>query len=79
MTLEYAICSHAGFTDHEVLRNTARVQMNSRVNSPNLGRFLSVDPMLEFPTNIGFLTSLKYEYNRVGAASSALAVIQFLP
>ncbi|HKU17653.1 MAG TPA: RHS repeat-associated core domain-containing protein, partial [Candidatus Saccharimonadales bacterium] len=40
-----------GFTHQEMLDNVGIVHMNGRIYDPNLGRFLSVDPVFEFPTN----------------------------
>ncbi|HKU17656.1 MAG TPA: RHS repeat-associated core domain-containing protein [Candidatus Saccharimonadales bacterium] len=40
-----------GFTHQEMLDNVGIIHMNGRIYDPNLGRFLSVDPVFEFPTN----------------------------
>lgn len=52
-----------GFTNHEMLGKNARVHMNGRVYDPNLGRFLSVDPVFEFPTNTQSLNPYSYVLN----------------
>ena len=39
-----------GFTDHEMLNRTGFVHMNGRVYDPRLGRFVSPDPIVQFPT-----------------------------
>ena len=39
-----------GFTGHEHLDRTGFIHMNGRVYDPVLGRFLSPDPMVQFPT-----------------------------
>ena len=40
-----------GFTDHEFLQEQRIIHMNGRVFSPDIGRFLSVDPILQAPTS----------------------------
>ena len=40
-----------GFTDHEHLENTRLIHMNGRAYDFNLGRFLSIDPIIQFPEN----------------------------
>ncbi|WP_229814817.1 SpvB/TcaC N-terminal domain-containing protein [Shewanella hanedai] len=40
-----------GFTDHEHLADQELIHMNGRVYDYNVGRFLSVDPFLQFPEN----------------------------
>lgn len=52
-----------GFTHQEMLDNVALVHMNGRVYDPNLGRFLSVDPVFEFPTNTQSLNPYSYVLN----------------
>ncbi|MEQ8860347.1 MAG: RHS repeat-associated core domain-containing protein, partial [Pseudomonadales bacterium] len=49
--------SPRGFTDHEMLNRTGFVHMNGRVYDPRIGRFVSADPIVQFP---GFSQS----YNR---------------
>lgn len=39
-----------GFTSHEHLDRTGFIHMNGRVYDPLLGRFLSPDPFIQFPT-----------------------------
>jgi RHS repeat-associated protein len=39
-----------GFTSHEQLDRTGFIHMNGRVYDPVLGRFLSPDPFVQFPT-----------------------------
>jgi len=43
--------STRGFTGHEHLNETNLIHMNGRVYDYNLGRFLSVDPVIQFPEN----------------------------
>jgi RHS repeat-associated protein len=38
-----------GFTGREQLNNLSLAHMNGRVYNYNLGRFLSVDPVIQFP------------------------------
>ncbi|WP_139151823.1 RHS repeat-associated core domain-containing protein [Shewanella colwelliana] len=40
-----------GYTDHEHLNEQQLIHMNGRVYDYNVGRFLSVDPFLQFPEN----------------------------
>lgn len=40
-----------GYTDHEHLNEQELIHMNGRVYDFNIGRFLSVDPFLQFPEN----------------------------
>ncbi len=41
--------TRAGFTGHEQLDSTGLVHMNGRVYDPQLGRFLSADPLVDGP------------------------------
>ncbi|MGA9854688.1 MAG: RHS repeat-associated core domain-containing protein [Gammaproteobacteria bacterium] len=52
-----------GFTHQEMLDNVELIHMNGRVYDPNLGRFLSVDPVFEFPTNTQSLNPYSYVLN----------------
>ncbi|MGH8378508.1 MAG: RHS repeat-associated core domain-containing protein, partial [Gammaproteobacteria bacterium] len=52
-----------GFTHQEMLDNVGLVHMNGRVYDPSLGRFLSVDPVFEFPTNTQSLNPYSYVLN----------------
>jgi RHS repeat-associated protein len=52
-----------GFTDHEKLDGVGVVHMNGRVYDPQLGRFLSVDPVFQFPTNTQSLNPYTYVLN----------------
>ena len=52
-----------GFTHQEMLDNVNLIHMNGRVYDPNLGRFLSVDPIFEFPTNTQSLNPYSYVLN----------------
>ncbi len=62
MTADRAV-THRGFTGHEMLDNVGLVHMNGRVYDPNLGRFLSVDPVFAFPTNTQSLNPYSYVLN----------------
>ena len=46
-----------GFTGHEMLDEVGLVHMNGRIYDPNLGRFLSADPLVQF-------VNLPSSYNR---------------
>lgn len=52
-----------GFTDHEQLDNIGLVHMNGRVYDPNVGRFLSVDPVFQAPTNGQSVNPYSYVMN----------------
>ena len=38
-----------GYTGHEMLDSVSLIHMNGRVYDPDLGRFLSADPVIQFP------------------------------
>ena len=52
-----------GFTDHEHLDNTRLIHMNGRAYDYNLGRFLSIDPVIQFPENSQSLNPYSYLMN----------------
>jgi len=52
-----------GFTDHEHLDRHALIHMNGRMYDYRLGRFLGVDPILQFPTNSQSLNPYSYILN----------------
>ena len=52
-----------GFTHQEMLDNVGLIHMNGRVYDPQLGRFLSVDPIFAFPTNTQSLNPYSYVLN----------------
>ena len=43
--------THRGFTGHEMLDAVGLVHMNGRVYDPDLGRFISADPFIQFADN----------------------------
>jgi RHS repeat-associated protein len=55
--------THRGFTKHEMLDNLNLIHMNGRVYDPALGRFLSVDPVYQAPTNMQSLNPYSYVLN----------------
>ena len=55
--------THRGFTGHEMLDNVNLIHMNGRVYDPTIGRFLSVDPLFQFPTNTQSLNPYSYVLN----------------
>ena len=55
--------THRGFTGHEMLDNVNLIHMNGRVYDPVLGRFLSVDPVFQFPENTQSLNPYSYVLN----------------
>ena len=52
-----------GFTDHEHLDNVGLIYMNGRVYDYNLGRFMSVDPVIQSPTNSQSINPYSYIMN----------------
>jgi RHS repeat-associated protein len=55
--------THRGYTGHEMLDGLDLVHMNGRVYDPRLGRFLSVDPVFQFPENPQSLNPYSYVLN----------------
>ncbi|MEO5624722.1 MAG: RHS repeat-associated core domain-containing protein, partial [Dokdonella sp.] len=52
-----------GFTGHEHVDDLQLIHMNGRMYDPALGRFLSVDPVIQFPTNTQGLNPYSYILN----------------
>lgn len=52
-----------GFTDHEHLDDVALIHMNGRAYDYNLGRFLSVDPIIQSPGDSQSLNPYSYIMN----------------
>ncbi len=52
-----------GFTGHEMLDGVGLVHMNGRVYEPELGRFLSADPVVQDATNTQALNRYSYVLN----------------
>ena len=52
-----------GFTDHEHLDDVELIHMNGRVYDYNLGRFMSVDPVIQSPTNSQSINPYSYIMN----------------
>ncbi|GAB2198195.1 FG-GAP-like repeat-containing protein [Sessilibacter sp. MAH4] len=52
-----------GFTDHEHLDDVELIHMNGRVYDYNLGRFLSVDPVIQSPGNSQSMNPYSYIMN----------------
>jgi RHS repeat-associated protein len=52
-----------GFTDHEMLNRTGFVHMNGRVYDPRIGRFVSPDPIVQFPTFSQSYNRYAYVFN----------------
>jgi RHS repeat-associated protein len=55
--------THRGFTYHEQLDNVDLVHMNGRVYDPNIGRFLSADPIVQAPLMSQSLNRYSYVMN----------------
>jgi RHS repeat-associated protein len=60
--LDLAPATLRGFTEHEHLSN-GLIHMNGRVYDPKVGRFLSVDPIIQFPSNSQSLNPYPYILN----------------
>ncbi|WP_346837946.1 RHS repeat-associated core domain-containing protein [Microbulbifer sp. SAOS-129_SWC] len=83
-TLESSFTTR-GFTDHEHLDDVELIHMNGRAYDYNLGRFLSVDPVVQAPGNSQSLNPYSYIMNNplagtdpsgyTGCAASRLASI----
>jgi len=52
-----------GFTDHEQLDDSQLIHMNGRAYDYNLGRFLSVDPFIQAPSNSQSMNPYSYIMN----------------
>jgi len=52
-----------GFTGHEHLDTLGLIHMNGRVYDPELGRFLSADPVVQFPASTQGLDRYSYVLN----------------
>uniref|UniRef100_UPI0005707ECE RHS repeat-associated core domain-containing protein n=1 Tax=Zooshikella ganghwensis TaxID=202772 RepID=UPI0005707ECE len=52
-----------GFTDHEHLDGVGLIHMNGRVYDPNVGRFLSADPFIQFESNLQSYNRYSYGFN----------------
>jgi RHS repeat-associated protein len=55
--------TNRGFTDHEHLDSAQLIHMNGRGYDYNLGRFLSVDPFIQFPEGSQSLNPYSYLMN----------------
>ncbi|QFU06943.1 tRNA3(Ser)-specific nuclease WapA precursor (plasmid) [Pseudoalteromonas sp. THAF3] len=55
--------TYRGFTDHEHLDEQQLIHMNGRVYDYNLGRFMSVDPLIQEPGNSQSLNPYSYIMN----------------
>ncbi len=58
-----SLFSTRGYTSHEQLDNVGLIHMNGRVYDPELGRFLSADPMVQAPGNAQSLNRYSYVFN----------------
>ncbi len=62
-TLDNLDQSRRGFTDHEHLDEIDIIHMNGRVYDYNLGRFMSVDPVIQSPGNSQSMNPYSYIMN----------------
>ena len=55
--------STRGFTGHEHISSLDLIHMNGRVYDPNIGRFISPDPIIQNPFNLQSLNRYSYVWN----------------
>ena len=55
--------SRRGYTQHEHLDEVGLIHMNGRVYDPDLGRFVSPDPFVQFPDNLQSYNRYAYVLN----------------
>lgn len=68
-----------GFTGHEHLDAVRLIHMNGRVYDYQLGRFLSVDPVIQFPTNSQSLNPYSYVLNNPMAGKDPSGFCEIRP
>jgi RHS repeat-associated protein len=68
-----------GFTGHEHLPESELIHMNGRVYDYNVGRFLSVDPFLQFPQNSQSANPYSYILNNPMAGTDPTGYLAFIP
>ncbi|MCY7297525.1 RHS repeat domain-containing protein, partial [Alteromonas sp. a30] len=61
--LDTSMTTRRGFTDHEHLDEAELIHMNGRVYDYNVGRFMSVDPVIQSPTNTQSVNPYSYIMN----------------
>ncbi|MFB2777495.1 RHS repeat domain-containing protein, partial [Shewanella xiamenensis] len=73
-----------GFTDHEHLNEQQLIHMNGRIYDYNLGRFMSVDPLIQSPTSTQSVNPYSYIMNNplagtdpTGYAADYIAGVSF--
>jgi len=57
------VLNSQGYTGHESLDRTGLIHMNGRVYDPQLGRFLSPDPIVQSPSNSQSWNRYSYVFN----------------
>lgn len=67
-----------GFTQHEHLNAVKLIHMNGRAYDYELGRFLSVDPIIQFPTNSQSLNPYSYIVNNPLSGTDPTGYLVFL-
>ncbi|MCY7297496.1 RHS repeat domain-containing protein, partial [Alteromonas sp. a30] len=61
--LDTSMTTRRGFTDHEHLDEAELIHMNGRVYDYNVGRFMSVDPVIQSPANSQSINPYSYIMN----------------
>ncbi|MCY7296085.1 RHS repeat domain-containing protein, partial [Alteromonas sp. a30] len=61
--LDTSMTTRRGFTDHEHLDEAELIHMNGRVYDYNVGRFMSVDPVIQSPANTQSVNPYSYIMN----------------
>ena len=59
----FGLSGRQGFTGHEMLDNVGLIHMNGRVYDPELGRFVSADPIIQAPNNSQSFNRYSYVWN----------------
>ena len=75
----FRLPTRRGFTDHEHLDEVELIHMNGRVYDYNVGRFMSVDPVIQSPTNSQSLNPYSYIMNNPLAGTDPTGYVAETP